>query len=63
MSGTTDTPGPVVSQGLVWSVAQWNAFFASLGQKVDVVNGDAFNLTIHSGDATNASVTATGGTT
>lgn len=32
MSGT---PGPVVQQGQVWTVAQWNAFFASLGLKAD----------------------------
>ena len=36
-----DAPGPSVTQGEVWTVQQWNAFFASLAGKVDVAGGDA----------------------
>ena len=61
MSG--NLPGPVVTQGLVWTVGQWNAFFASLGAKVDAANGDAASLLIHSGNASGVAVTATGGGT
>src|SRR5579859_7745423 len=45
----SDTPGPVVFQGQRWTVDQWNAFFASMAQKVDAVNGFATNLTVTGG--------------
>lgn len=45
----SDTPGPAVFQGERWTVDQWNAFFASLGHKVDDVNGFATNLTVIGG--------------
>ena len=44
-----DTPGPSVTQGDVWTVEQWNAFFASLTGKVDAAGGSAANLTISGG--------------
>lgn len=55
-----NTPGPIVSQGQIWTVALWNAAWALLSGKVDADGGTATNLTITGGTATLGSLTVGG---